>query len=913
MVNLRNKKKLVIADPSFENWVGHHAPYDFAIIEAAKDEWIPIVWAAKKVKTDLVSKSKYVRQIYSTSAWGKRFALKEKPSIILLAVRVVFYSLLFVLKKLFFILIGLKTHLRFVSELLRLLLPPLIYDGIRYPRKYTMFFIPPCIIWIINSLTPPFVKGFYTHKRWWILNFIPPLFQDILKVLSTNKFSLFPSFFWQYFLGSSRNQYIETLKAIKNDGLIHGDVIFCHMITGYNYLVWALVAKYCKKKGIIVKILFRYPTSFIPIKRIDIRIANRIFESISAKGVVEFFTDSVILTADYKNLIKIPIRTLPIPHIPAYIKDIKPADSNFVNVMVLGNARAEKGFCEIVDCIDRIIRSSNQKFKFFLQANDPDEQAKNSIEKLKLLASPNLVVYNQALDEDKYSELLRQAAIVLLPYHADVYGARTSGVLVEAIASGKIVIVSKNSWLAKEVEAHGSGVIIRDRSSIDIEFALDDIYTNYKSFQEKAQIKAIAYQKLHGSGPFVNCLLGDGKFNLNSLNRNVVIVFPFSDFFQQSSGATVRTGLLCRYLISNGLDVSVVLPNQTTNVPHSNLNGVKFYEYEEKISLRGYFSSLKTKFALFGNRYRETWYENRFCQNTGNINFDRALAKAIDDCSFVIAEYPFDYQNIISKTSIYGNSTCITFHDLMGIFVKEKKTKKQIERLELAAAREFDYVVTVANYEQQYFNSVGIDNILIPNPCEISYSSQVFMKKLPKEFSYLKKFVLFVGSNHLPNINAAISLRKTAEYLALNDEKINIVVCGSCMAPEKIGNFISLGVVDQRLLDILMQEAMMIVCPLESGTGMSLKVIQAFSYGKIVLGTRDAFRGIPVENLLDCFVDDDIRNYHNKIRLIINDIWRYRYMKTNAYEISKKFDFRIQFESYRKMIESNVLISNQQS
>lgn len=898
-------KKLVIADPSFEDWVGHHAPYDLSIVEAAKSRWVPIVWAAKNVNTDALRDSGYIRCIYTTSAWGKSTFKKNGPSFFTVILQLLFYPIFAIYTKLIGIYERLKKGWRCATEILRMLLPPLLYDGIRFPRKYVAFFVPPFFISVFNGLTPPCVKGFFTHTRWWAKNLIPPLVQDVLSVVWANKFDIVPVFFWKLFLGNSRCQYRDTIRAIKKEGLSQGDVIFCHMITAYNYLAWAMVAEFCKRKGIVVKILFRYPISFIPSKRFDIRVANRLFEACSSKGVAEYFTDSFVLTDDYKNFINVPVRTLPIPHIPIHTNELDLDECNTINVAVLGNARAEKGFCEIVECLERMTLAGNKKFIFHLQINDPDDVAKASILNLESFAGPNLHVYRTALTDTEYSHLLKDADVILLPYHADVYRARTSGVLVEAIASGKLVIVSKNSWLSQEVETHGTGVIIRDRSSIDIECALENIFKNYNKLRKEAMVNATRYQKLHGGERFIECLVGGRRNYPKSMLSNVVIVFPFPDFFQQSSGATVRTGLLCRYLLLNGFNVKVVLPKQRIDSPHSNLNGVVFFEYKEKKSISSYFRSLKTKFALFGNCYRQTWYLNRFFENCNNVEFDRALSRAIDDCSFIIAEYPFDYSNIINKTSIYGNATCVTFHDLMGLFERQSEKNKCIGNLEFSAAEKFDYVVTVADYEHQYFNAFGLENILIPNPCVLSYASNVFKKAWPKDITALTNYVLFVGSNHLPNVRAAESLRVTAELLALNDDKITVVVCGSCMAPMKSNNFISFGVVDQSLLEILIQDALMIVCPLESGTGMSLKTIQAFSSRKLVLGTHDAFRGLPVENLHDCFIDDDIHSYHNKITEIANDIWKYEHVKYNAYELSKKFDFREQYKTYKKIIDKS--------
>ena len=58
----------------------------------------------------------------------------------------------------------------------------------------------------------------------------------------------------------------------------------------------------------------------------------------------------------------------------------------------------------------------------------------------------------RALTTGEYADLVHSADIILLPYQADVYAARSSGILAEALAAGKPVVVPSGTWMSRQVE-----------------------------------------------------------------------------------------------------------------------------------------------------------------------------------------------------------------------------------------------------------------------------------------------------------------------------------------------------------------------------------------------------------------------------------------------------------------------------
>ena len=76
--------------------------------------------------------------------------------------------------------------------------------------------------------------------------------------------------------------------------------------------------------------------------------------------------------------------------------------------------------------------------------------------------------WSRALDDDGYYRLLRDADVLLLPYHVERYQDRTSGVFCEAMTSGKPSIVSDGSFLGLEVHKKGIGWLARDQDPVSL-------------------------------------------------------------------------------------------------------------------------------------------------------------------------------------------------------------------------------------------------------------------------------------------------------------------------------------------------------------------------------------------------------------------------------------------------------------
>lgn len=103
------------------------------------------------------------------------------------------------------------------------------------------------------------------------------------------------------------------------------------------------------------------------------------------------------------------------------------------------------------------------------------------------------------------------------------------------------------------------------------------------------------------------------------------------------------------------------------------------------------------------------------------------------------------------------------------------------------------------------------------------------------------KVLLFTGSAHPPNIGAAITLANLAKGLP----DYHIVITGECgrFIQTELPNVSLLGHVNKQTLDYLLRTSHAFINPIAAGSGTSLKVVKALSYGLPVISSEIGARG----------------------------------------------------------------------
>lgn len=100
---------------------------------------------------------------------------------------------------------------------------------------------------------------------------------------------------------------------------------------------------------------------------------------------------------------------------------------------------------------------------------------------------------SKVVSDEAMAAAYRKADIILLPYEPEVFGFRTSGILVDALVYGAVPIVLKDTWLAAVCEQTGSGVVI-DKLTVDgLSHELGTIRTRLEDLKRASRKAAYRY------------------------------------------------------------------------------------------------------------------------------------------------------------------------------------------------------------------------------------------------------------------------------------------------------------------------------------------------------------------------------------------------------------------------------------
>ncbi len=726
-----------------------------------------------------------------------------------------------------------------------------------------------------------------------------------------------PSFFAPMF--PNPRYYYEAVEALRGNMRIGaGDMVFFHMVIDRNILETACLCEIIyEKTGIAPVVLLRYPPQFVFNRHpYPTKLAIHKLEWLFDNGMVRLASDSERLIKEYGNHTYIPMELLPIPHGGSDLTHgMRVLPENKVTTVVsLGNARAEKGFNEIYKMM-RALAASKCTFpvKFVIQANDPDGEAAPFVKKLKKTRFPFPVsVITKSLNKEAYEEMVAKADVILAPYWQEVYASRTSGVALEALAAGKILITTKNTWMSDQAKLWRTGLLVENHDVASLLKATVRAVTNRNALMARAIAARGGVVEFHSGKSFMDHLRKIKRVK-SSIEKKVCLIYPWDDLFRCKSGASIRSSLVARKLVDDGWRVTVI-----ANMPRSGKmpRGIAAVSWEEPGA------SFDNPVYLYDFVRRSLWsrgmigledFQYRFRYWMRNRKAKLMLNAVLRESSAVILEYPFVATLISKFAKAYEMPMIVNSLDVLGMQTGNEKLRKWILDREVEAFKLGQHSFAISDDDQRSFDSVGAQSLVIPNAVDIDMYTPEDCQKAHRMIAKagidlpMGRFGLFVGSAYPPNVRAARRIIEISRNELCLAEAIKFVIVGQCVNRQLAyasKNCLCVGRVSDSVLRSLYSLAAFVVIPLESGTGSSVKTLEAFAYGRAVIGTRVAFRGYEVLNEEHCVMEDDLEKYPQIISATLNDKELVRKIEKNARIFAKARDYRTVFTPIVRAIES---------
>lgn len=202
--------------------------------------------------------------------------------------------------------------------------------------------------------------------------------------------------------------------------------------------------------------------------------------------------------------------------------------------------------------------------------------------------------------------------------------------------------------------------------------------------------------------------------------------------------------------------------------------------------------------------------------------------------------------------------------DVKKSFDYEKSLKKEIEILSL-----FDKILTISQTDLDLLTECNIPSNktqLIPVITQLKPYKLQNNLHLKKRDSFK---LLFFGSKYDPNIHGVT--RFCSEILPLLDSTFELILAGgvSFSITTNDPRVKSLGYISN--LCELYESVDAVILPIYYGSGVSIKAVEALSYGKPIVTTEKGIRGLPLTHNKEVLIAQSNEDFVNLIQLLKSD------------------------------------------
>jgi len=243
---------------------------------------------------------------------------------------------------------------------------------------------------------------------------------------------------------------------------------------------------------------------------------------------------------------------------------------------------------------------------------------------------------------------------------------------------------------------------------------------------------------------------------------------------------------------------------------------------------------------------------------------------AFSGCKFVYSSQNIEYKSkelLLENRKLSRNSV--------------QKVVDEIENLEIELCRSADLVVACTDIDALEFESMGASNVVVcPNGVRAMNPATDTVRMIQEVIGGEARYALFVGSAYPPNADGfwsmlgdSLAWMKPNEHIICVGGVSDILADFAPAAAEK-NEYINfdrikrLGFISTGVLDALLDQASVIICPITYGGGSNLKTAEAISSCRPVVATEAACRGFDfVGDLSDfdvCSAESEFRESMKK-------------------------------------------------
>lgn len=358
-----------------------------------------------------------------------------------------------------------------------------------------------------------------------------------------------------------------------------------------------------------------------------------------------------------------------------------------------------------------------------------------------------------------------------------------------------------------------------------------------------------------------------------SEHQRILYLFPYNPVGRQN-GAQSRAYMLLQYFKSRGMKVDLVSrQGQWERITEEEMEMVRksglvenawfWFRKPPKKNPLVYLFEYKLPNMLFNRKLNHV---KGGLPNLVNLHLRREFDKLLtqNKYDYILISYAY-YADLVKDNPLIGDAfTIIDTHDLMASQHQLDKNVNvgaalgdEIRRLSL-----YDQVWAIST-EEHYLFSQFLGN-------KVKYVPMMLHEPVPASGSSGPQFdLIYVASDNDKNIMSATWFFEKVYPLLPQSYRLCVIGKINSHIPQGLGNVTYLPFVED--LNDYYQASKVVICPMLAGTGVKIKVVEAFAYGKPVVCNERGLDGLPDKIDNGCLVSEDPAGFADHIIRLLTD------------------------------------------
>lgn len=370
--------------------------------------------------------------------------------------------------------------------------------------------------------------------------------------------------------------------------------------------------------------------------------------------------------------------------------------------------------------------------------------------------------------------------------------------------------------------------------------------------------------------------------------------------YPPNDGSSIAVYNMAKGFIDNGVDLHLLTVNTKKHFKEDDQVSEEFKKRSNYVSVYRD-TDVKPLGALFNLFSSQSFFVSRFVFK----EFEEALIKKLQENTFDIIHieglFMAPYMSVIKKYS--RAKITLRAHNVEHLIwdrlIKNEKSalkkwylnlqNQRLKKLELAILGQVDGIVPITSYDMELMQGLGLKKKYCVSPTGILLDRY----KVDKSSIHTNTFFHLASMDWMPNLEAVDWFLDQVWKPFLKNEKVEFELAGRFMPNKYIefaeANLKVQGAVENNI-DFYNQHEVMIV-PLQSGSGMRIKIVEGLALGKIIVSTSIGAEGIPVTHGENILIADSPKEFAEAIKSLIDNKEMKDKISLNARKfIEEKFD-----------------------